>query len=229
MGRIELYHGSRNVVEKPVFDFGNHRNDYGEGFYCTENRESAGEWACSDGNDGIINSYTLDTSDLDVLHLNSDERSSLLWLRILIENRCIRPNTPIMEAGMRWLKNDPDLDVPECDVITGCAADDSRFSFVQAFLSNGISLEQLSYAMALGNLGEQVVLKSKKAFDSISFNGFEEVDAGTYHVLFENRDKKARMDFSMIRTEHALDGLFIRDLIREEVRSDDPRLQRTVS
>ena len=229
MGCVKLFHGSHNVVEKPVFGFGNHRNDYGEGFYCTENRELAGEWACSDGNDGIVNSYSLDTSDLDILRLNSDKRSILHWIRILIDNRCIRPNTPVIEAGMRWLKNDPDLDVPVCDVITGCAADDSRFSFVQAFLANEISLEQLLYAMALGNLGEQVVLKSRKAFDSISFNGFEEVDTGTYPVLFENRDRKARMDFSMMRAEHALDGLFIRDLVREEVRSDDPRLQRTVS
>ena len=229
MGRIELYHGSRNVVEKPVFGFGNNRNDYGEGFYCTENHGLAGEWACSDGNDGIINSYTLDTSDLDILHLNSNDYSILHWLYVLIDNRGIRSSTPIMDAGVKWLKDNFTLDITGYDVIIGYRADDSYYSFTRAFLANEISLEQLSHAMALGDLGEQIVLKSEKAFDSILFKGFEEVDAGTYHVLFEDRDRKARTDFSMMRMEHTLEGLFIRDLIREEVRSDDPRLQRTVS
>lgn len=49
------------------------------------------------------------------------------------------------------------------DLIVGYRADDSYFSFANAFLNNTLSLEQLRKAMFLGKLGEQVVLKSEKA------------------------------------------------------------------
>ena len=32
-----LYHGSDHVIEKPEFGAGKKHNDYGKGFYCTEN------------------------------------------------------------------------------------------------------------------------------------------------------------------------------------------------
>ena len=41
------------------------------------------------------------------------------------------------------------------------------FSFAQDFVAGVISLEKLSEAMRLGKLGEQIVLKSPKAFDQI--------------------------------------------------------------
>ena len=43
MKKITLYHGSTKVIEKPSFGEGNPKNDYGLGFYCTENQELAKE------------------------------------------------------------------------------------------------------------------------------------------------------------------------------------------
>ena len=45
MESIILYHGSTKVIEKPIMGLGNPKNDYGLGFYCTENLELAKEWA----------------------------------------------------------------------------------------------------------------------------------------------------------------------------------------
>ena len=42
-------------------------------------------------------------------------------------------------------------------MIIGYRADDSYFSFANAFLNNTLSLEQLKEAMYLGKLGEQVI------------------------------------------------------------------------
>ena len=39
-----IYHGSKDIIEKPEFGKGNQKNDYGLGFYCTENVELAKEW-----------------------------------------------------------------------------------------------------------------------------------------------------------------------------------------
>ena len=46
------------------------------------------------------------------------------------------------------------------------------------FLNNTISVNQLSQAMKLGELGEQVVLKSENAFAQIRFLGYEIADIG---------------------------------------------------
>ena len=47
-----LYHGSPEIIKKPVYGKGKTYNDYGRGFYCTEHLELAKEWACSENIDG---------------------------------------------------------------------------------------------------------------------------------------------------------------------------------
>ena len=37
-----LYHGSDHIIEKPEFGAGKKHNDYGRGFYCTQNIEGMG-------------------------------------------------------------------------------------------------------------------------------------------------------------------------------------------
>ncbi len=46
---IIIYHGSKNRIEKPVYGYGKQYNDYGKGFYCTENIEMAKEWSVGSG------------------------------------------------------------------------------------------------------------------------------------------------------------------------------------
>ena len=52
-----LYHGSEHIIEKPEWGKGALTNDYGKGFYCTENIELAREWACTEGKDGFVNKF----------------------------------------------------------------------------------------------------------------------------------------------------------------------------
>lgn len=51
------------------------------------------------------------------------------------------------------------------------------FSFARDFISGTISYSQLSEAMKLGELGEQVVLISEKAFENISYISNSPADA----------------------------------------------------
>ena len=39
-----LYHGSKDIIEKPQYGSGKLHNDYGKGFYCTEDKGMASEW-----------------------------------------------------------------------------------------------------------------------------------------------------------------------------------------
>ena len=80
---VRLYHGSEKIIEKPEFGKGARNNDYGKGFYCTENIELAREWACAKQKNGYVNIYDLDMSGLQVLNLNSQEYNILNWLAIL--------------------------------------------------------------------------------------------------------------------------------------------------
>ena len=49
--------------------------------------------------------------------------------------------------------------------------------------------------------------------------------ASTYHVLRNERDVTAREAYRRKSAEADIDGLFMRDIIREKVTNDDPRLR----
>ncbi len=225
MSNLILYHGSTEIIEKPIYGKGKTYNDYGRGFYCTEHLELAKEWACNEDIDGFANKYEINMENLKVLDLSSDDYTILHWLAILIKNRKIRLSTPVMKRGCEWLKEYFMPDASGYDAIIGYRADDSYFSFARAFVNNEISLNQLSYAMRLGKLGEQVVLKSKKAFEEIKFISYEACDNTIYYAKRKARDDEARSAFQAELEKDDINGLYMRDIIREEVKPDDIRLR----
>lgn len=225
MSKLILYHGSPEIIRIPVFGKGKSYNDYGQGFYCTEHLELAKEWACNENSDGYANKYEIDTTGLSVLNLSSDEYTTLHWLALLMNNRKFRVTTPVMKRGADWLKEHFLIDLSPYDAVIGYRADDSYFSFARAFMSNEISLSQLSYAMRLDKLGEQFVLKSPVAFEKIRFVSYEIADNTVYYAKRKARDDEARMTFRAELEKGDLDGLYMRDIVRQEVRPDDPRLR----
>ena len=222
---IALYHGSTKIIEKPVLGLGNPKNDYGLGFYCTENLELAKEWASTERSDGFANSYEMDIEGLDILRLNRKPYHILNWLAILLENRTfvLSQGLPI-EAKAYLLENFlPDYE--QYDLIIGYRADDSYFSFANAFLNNTISLEQLRKAMYLGKLGEQVVLKSEKAFSKIIFIESIPVDSNLYYPKRQARDRQAREDYQKEKNAtSSVDAVYMIDILREKWTNDDSRL-----
>lgn len=225
MNTIKLYHGSPVIVEKPLYGFGKKYNDYGQGFYCTEHIELAKEWACSINEDGFLNEYELNMDNLSILNLSSNQYHILNWLAILLDNRLVNLSTPIAERARKYLIDNFLPDYKKCDLIIGYRADDSYFLFARSFINNEISLKQLSYAMKLGKLGEQFCLKSEKAFSQISFVKAEIVESSKYHFLKKQRDEKARLDFLKELENDDLDGIYIRDIMREGWKNDDQRLR----
>ena len=225
MSKLILYHGSPEIIQSPVYGKGKINNDYGRGFYCTEHLELAKEWACTEGTDGYVNQYEVETERLRILNLSAGEYTILHWLSLLVTHRKIRISTPVMKMGIEWLTNSFSIDLGRWDVVIGYRADDSYFSFARAFLNNEISLSQLSVAMRLGKLGEQFVLKSQKAFDTIKFLSYVPVDNRQYYVKRKSRDDEARAAFRAELEENDLDGLYMRDILRQEVKPADPRLR----
>ena len=222
---IILYHGSENIIEKPEFGKGALHNDYGRGFYCTENIELAKEWACASQHNGYANVYEFDITGLKCLNLNSPEYNILNWLAILADNRTYWQNGSISEQAKKYVKDNFLPDISEYDVITGYRADDSYFSFAQDFVANTISFQKLSEAMRLGKLGEQIVLKSPKAFDQIKFLGYESAEAGEYYLKKSEREREARKEYRSRKKEVAnINDLYILDIMREGIKNGDARL-----
>lgn len=220
-----IYHGSDHIIEAPKYNGSKRSNDYGSGFYTTESLELAKEWACADNRDGFANAYEFDMAGLSVLKLNSDEYNILNWLAVLTNYRSYWQNGSIAEEAKDYLKRYFFVDTKGYDVIIGYRADDSYFSFAQDFVAGTISLSKLSEAMKLGKLGEQIVLKSKEAFEHIKFVGAELADAKTYYEKKASRDREARRAYR--KSRHNKDGineLYMLDIMREGIHGNDARL-----
>ncbi len=208
-----IYHGSKNIIEKPLFKKGNIYNDYGLGFYCTESLELAKEWACTDFEANCYaNKYEIDESKYKVLDLT--KYSILNWMAILLKFRSFSINTVVGREAKEFLINNYYIDVDKYDIIIGYRADDSYFSFAKDFINNVISIKQLEEAMYLGELGIQIVLKSKDAFDNIKYLGSDTVNPVEYYDKRMKRDEIARKYYTNNTKKIDSNDLFIMDIIR---------------
>ena len=227
MARIKLYHGSENIIKTPQYHLGNPKNDYGYGFYCTENIELAKEWGCTEENDGFANEYDFNLEDLQILNLSDKNFNILNWLAILLENRNFELSTEVTEVAKNYILNNFYVPYKDYDVIRGYRADDSYFSFAKAFLNNSIPLHKLNEAMYLGKLGEQIVLKSQKAFSAIKFISSSIAESKIYFPKKIQRDSQARMAFDKIKSESKIfseDAIFVMDIIRGGMKNGDARI-----
>ena len=224
MAKIEIYHGSKDIIEKPCYHGGKAENDYGFGFYCTKSLELAKEWSCSNNeNNGFANKYSIETDGLKILDLTSERYSILNWIAILLKFRTFDLTNEISKQAKDYLIKNFYVDVEKFDIVIGYRADDSYFSFARDFVNNTISVRQLSKAMELGELGEQVVIVSKKAFNELNFLGFEPVDHVEYYAKRMTRDKKARDEYlhGKVRKVSLENDLFVIDIIRRGLKDGD--------
>lgn len=198
---ITLYHGSEKIIKKPVYGAGKRYNDYGRGFYCTQELDLAKEWAVSEERDGYANEYRMNMVGLDVLDLCKNDFCILHWLAILLQNRVFDIQSDFGEEARHYLIENFDVEYQKYDVIIGYRADDSYFSFAQDFLNNAISLRKLSSAMYLGKLGRQTVLKSEQAFAQITFQQALLAENKKWMPQKMARDSRARQEYFSSRKE----------------------------
>jgi hypothetical protein len=221
-----IYHGSENIIEKPIFGYGKSYNDYGLGFYCTDSIDMAKEWGVSLNKDGYANIYDLDMSGLNVLDLNSPNFCILHWLAILLNNREFDIPSGLANDAKSYILENFLIDYSNVDVMIGYRADDSYFSFAQDFINGTISYRQLNNAMHLGKLGQQIVLKSKIAFERITYIGNEVATSAEWYAKKDLRDKTARREyFDTERNKRQRGDLYITQILDGEMKADDSRLR----
>lgn len=213
MERI-IYHGSDSIVEKPQFGLGNKFNDYGLGFYCCSNKELAKEWASKRKGAGFVNRYRIRDDRLKILDLTKPPYNNVLyWVALLVHNRklpeALKDKHPV---ELEYLEKRYLIDISKYDVVIGYRADDSYFQFPESFIKGEITLESLEQIFLSGDLGEQYVLVSQRAFSNLHFLDFEE----TYEVSREQYYlRKAKADgiyADLIKSDRYVKGIRLRDL-----------------
>ena len=224
MGKMVIYHGSKDIIENPIYRGGKAENDYGFGFYCTESLELAKEWSCSNNeSNGFANKYIIDNDRLKILDLTEKRYSILNWMAILLKHRTFDLTNPVAKEAKDYLIENFYIDVSQFDIVIGYRADDSYFSFARDFVNNTISVRQLSKAMELGQLGKQVVIISETAFSKLQFEGFETADHLEYFTKRQARDEKARKEYleGNLRRKTLANDMFVIDIIRRGLKDGD--------
>ena len=168
---------------------------------------------------------------MNVMHLTKGEFNILNWLAILLANRKFDINSPVGNNAREFILSRFLPDTAGIDILIGYRADDSYFSFAEDFVNNTISLRDLNRAMQLGTLGEQVVLISERSFGQIEFVEYEVADYREYYYKRATRDQNARATYANQKKslQQLMDDIFVLDIIREDMKHDDPRLQSVIS
>ena len=68
-------------------------------------------------------------------------------------------------------------------------------------------------------------MKSEKAFKQLVFKSAELADNTIYYARRKTRDDEARNAFFTELEKEDVNGIYMRDIIREEMKSDDVRLR----
>lgn len=173
---IKVYHGCDHVLKQPLYLGGKADNDYGNGFYTTEYEDRARSWAVLNGNPdkAVVNVYELKLDNLRVLDLN--ECGVLAWIAEVVKNRGVEQENAQF-IGNRLVELYCH-DTSEFDIIKGYRADDSYTQVIEAFLLNQINVSEVERLFYKGSLGNQIFLKSSRAFQNISWKA-------AYHVKRE--------------------------------------------
>ena len=218
MEKLVLYHGSIRIIEKPLFGYKNPNSDYGSGFYCTTDIEAAREWACKLTKEGLVNKYKIDISGLNVLDLTDSKYNVFHWITLLLKNRTISEDILHgYKPAFDYLFERYSIDISKYDIVIGYRADDAYFKFPLAFIRGNITIKQMEKIFSLGNLGKQVVLVSKKAFDRLEFVSYESVEE-KYHEKYRSRILTANRDlYDLIGDKNYKDETLV-DVVRKALK-----------
>lgn len=212
-----LYHGSPFIIQSPEYGKGNIHNDYGLGFYCTNSKALAKEWAAKRSGSGYVNHYFLRDDKLRILDLTNPPFNNVLhWVALLMNNRELSNdlinNFP---RELDYLKKNYLIDLSEYDVVIGYRADDSYFHFPEAFVRSQITLESLNSIFLAGDLGKQYVLISQRAFKLLKFDSYEqaiETSQNDYYKRKKGADEKFQV---LLEEDRYKKGIRIRDLVMD--------------
>lgn len=178
---ILVYHAGYEKIMNPDLERGRRNADFGQGFYLSDDGGFAGRWMRrKEGSNVFVNSYELRCDGLVIKELNRDKK----WLSYITANR----------RGMADL-------LPDADVITGPIANDTIFDTMGIFTSGFLSDDEALSLMSVGPSYTQIVIKSARALEQLSWTGariIPDEELASFAELLKSEEEKYREELSRV-------------------------------
>ena len=146
-----VYHGGTTVITYPLCAVGRDHLDFGKGFYLTDMRNQAVDWATRIANMGLpqwLNVYQLDEKLLNSYRRKTFAAYDAEWLRFIAQSR----------MGQRpW---------EEYDLIEGGVADDRVVDTIEYYLNGDITEEMALRRLALHQPNNQICILNQTLIDN---------------------------------------------------------------
>ena len=151
--KMELYHGSGDIVEFPEIRKTRYTKDFSWGFYCTQSYEQAHRWAERRHTHGVVNVYIYHENP--ELRIKKFPKMTDEWLDFIAECR----------SGK----------IHDYDIVEGPMADDTIWNFVNDFLNGNISRSVFGEYAKFKHPTHQISFHSIKALACLEFERSEEI------------------------------------------------------
>ena len=145
--KMELYHGSGDIVEFPEIRKTRYTKDFSWGFYCTQSYEQAHRWAERRHTHGVVNVYIYHENP--ELRIKKFPKMTDEWLDFIAECR----------SGK----------IHDYDIVEGPMADDTIWNFVNDFLNGNISRSVFWEYAKFKHPTHQISFHSIKALACLEF------------------------------------------------------------
>ena len=151
--KMELYHGSGDIVEFPEIRKTRYTKDFSWGFYCTQSYEQAHRWAERRHTHGVVNVYIYHENP--ELRIKKFPKMTDEWLDFIAECR----------SGK----------IHDYDIVEGPMADDTIWNFVNDFLNGNISRSVFWEYAKFKHPTHQISFHRIKALACLEFERSEEI------------------------------------------------------
>lgn len=149
---MKVYHGGTQRIERPLVHLGRAGLDFGQGFYVTDIRQQAEDWADRMSRirleQAVVNVYDLDMERVvREFAFYQFEAYDEAWLRFIVDNR----NGTYL--GQQY------------DVVEGGVANDRVIDTVEAFMANLMPLEMALKYLSQHQPNNQLCIRLQKVID----------------------------------------------------------------
>jgi hypothetical protein len=162
---MNIYHGSTEIVEKPLASYGRNNLDFGKGFYTTSMKDQAEKWVQRFillGKKGYVNIYDYNDTEAktkyiykNFLEYNED------WLDFILSCR-----------NGSWIYQ-------KYDIIEGGIANDKVFNTVELYFQKLIDKETALARLKYEKPNNQICFTNQKVLDAVlHFKSAYEVKRG---------------------------------------------------
>ncbi len=155
---MKLYHGSLEIVEKPMIRESNRTLDYGTGFYTTTSYMQAEDWVRrKKATYGYVNVYEFDETVLTNFKILMFNEPSDAWIDFVLANR---------------LQKDFQHDY---DIVYGPVANDRVYAAFSLFEAGIINRQELLIELRVYELVDQYLFHTPQALEALKFETAKEV------------------------------------------------------